>query len=148
MVTVEHVRLMQRPGSNKHQVAWLWRWGSCSLTICQQHLHFIKYRRVSLKEEWVVLNGTTMSAKKMKLSSNRIPTVPFQSVTSRLSRTGDRALLCLVHSLVKCMYNSHKTSCFSAGSRPWDKGGPGLPKKFSLPFGPQFGLKIKGSRAP
>ena len=31
-------------------------------------------------------------------------------------------------------------------SRPWDKGGPGLKKKFFWPFGPQFGLKIRGRR--
>ena len=29
-------------------------------------------------------------------------------------------------------------------SRPLDKGGSGLPKKFFGPFGPQFGLKIRG----
>ena len=39
-------------------------------------------------------------------------------------------------------------------SRPLDKGGgePSLPKKFCRPFGPQFGLKIRGEgrgpRAP
>ena len=47
----------------------------------------------------------------------------------------------------------------SAGSRPWDKGGGdhpdsyisgggGLPKKFVPPFGLQFGLKKRGTRAP
>ena len=29
-------------------------------------------------------------------------------------------------------------------SRPLDKGGPGLQKTFFRPFGPQFGLKIRG----
>lgn len=29
-------------------------------------------------------------------------------------------------------------------SRPWDKGGPGLKKIFFWPFGPRFGLKIRG----
>ena len=29
-------------------------------------------------------------------------------------------------------------------SRPLDKGGPSLQKKFFWPFGPQFGLKIRG----
>ena len=33
-------------------------------------------------------------------------------------------------------------------SRPWDKGGGGLQKDFFRPFGPQFGLKIKGDRPP
>ena len=33
----------------------------------------------------------------------------------------------------------------SAGSRPWDKGG--VSKKFFRPFGPQFGLKLRGGGA-
>ena len=33
-------------------------------------------------------------------------------------------------------------------SRPLDKGGSGLPKKFFGPFGPQFGLKIRGGPVP
>ena len=33
-------------------------------------------------------------------------------------------------------------------SRPWDKGESGLPKKFFRPFGPHFGLKIKGGGPP
>ena len=33
----------------------------------------------------------------------------------------------------------------SGGSRPWDKGATRLKKKFFQPFGPQFGLKIRGS---
>ena len=32
-------------------------------------------------------------------------------------------------------------------SRPWDNGGPGLPTFFQ-PFGPQFGLKIRGGPGP
>ena len=35
------------------------------------------------------------------------------------------------------------TGLFSAGSKPWDKEGPGLPKKMFRPFGPQFGPKIR-----
>ena len=31
-------------------------------------------------------------------------------------------------------------------SRPWDNGGAGSPKRFFWPFGPQFGLKIRGRR--
>ena len=50
---------------------------------------------------------------------------------------------------------------FSAGSRPWDKGGggerssrpldkggPGRPKNFFRPFGPQFGPKLRGGGQP
>ena len=41
---------------------------------------------------------------------------------------------------------------FSTGSRPWDRGGGGLPvsrpKKFFWPFGLQFGLKIRGESVP
>ena len=33
-------------------------------------------------------------------------------------------------------------------SRPWDKGGGGLQKDFFRPFGPQFGLKIRGAGPP
>ena len=33
-------------------------------------------------------------------------------------------------------------------SRPLDKGGPGLPKNFFRPFGPQFGPKLRGGAAP
>ena len=33
-------------------------------------------------------------------------------------------------------------------SRPWDKGRPGLQKNIFRPFGPLFGLKIRGTRAP
>ena len=33
--------------------------------------------------------------------------------------------------------------CTSGSSRPFDKGGPSLPKKFFWPFRPQFGLKIR-----
>ena len=44
------------------------------------------------------------------------------------------------------------TGLFSAGSKPWDKEGPGLPKKMFRPFGPQFGPKIRweggGGRPP
>ena len=31
-------------------------------------------------------------------------------------------------------------------SRPWDKGGGSLQKKYFRPFGPQFGLKIRGAQ--
>ena len=43
----------------------------------------------------------------------------------------------------------HVLSCsiISTGSRPWDKGGSGL-QNFFWPFGTQYGLKIRGSRAP
>ena len=51
-----------------------------------------------------------------------------------------------------------KLNYFSAGSRPLDKGGAGHPdpqirrgavsKKLFLPFGPQFGLKIRGGPSP
>ena len=33
-------------------------------------------------------------------------------------------------------------------SRPWDKGGGSVSKKFFWPFGPQFGLKIRGGWPP
>ena len=33
-------------------------------------------------------------------------------------------------------------------SRPWDNGGPVLPKKFFRLFGPQFGPKIRGGAGP
>ena len=36
----------------------------------------------------------------------------------------------------------------SARSRPWDKGGCSLQKNFLRPFGPQFGLKIRGRGRP
>ena len=36
----------------------------------------------------------------------------------------------------------------SARSRPWDKGGCSLQKNFLRPFGPQFGLKIRGRVCP
>ena len=32
--------------------------------------------------------------------------------------------------------------------RPWDKGGEAASKNFFPPFGPQFGLKRRGARAP
>ena len=41
--------------------------------------------------------------------------------------------------------NSDRGIC-SAGSRPWDKGGEGK-KTFFRPFGPHFGIKIRGGRA-
>ena len=51
------------------------------------------------------------------------------------------------------MYLNLKATHFSGGSRPTDKGrggggGGGLQKNFFRPFGPQFGLKLKGGRAP
>ena len=33
-------------------------------------------------------------------------------------------------------------------SRLWEKGGPSLKKKFFQPFGPQFGLKVRGAAPP
>ena len=39
-------------------------------------------------------------------------------------------------------------SLYIAGSRPLDKGGPGLQTKVFRPFGSQFGLKIREARPP
>ena len=42
--------------------------------------------------------------------------------------------------------DSHKER--GRSSRPWDKGGPGLRKKFFRPFGSQFGLKMTRVAGP
>ena len=68
----------------------------------------------------------------------------------------------VIHYILEEVYVDYKmldskSSFFnSAGSRPWDKGGPQSSrpvdggggqslKNFFLPFGPQFGLKIRGA---